>query len=249
MTVLLTTPPVAGDRTPITKMKIEKKRPNLCLRSVTNAITAAHVCRKMDEKSAHRKMWYHMSTKVFSVDVPTPRRPITFAIVSNPVSPPALPFNIAGVPTSTTDRFLLLAASCKCATGGRHKRCLPKLTIFLDRFSRRKASHVGVDRRSRICRTSRALLPAATVPLLSSSKCPAEADAIDVCVADEDPDDDGEPNSDEGFDWMEADADCGKGVNGVRPLWSGTVADNGTMVTTRAAAVATSTAGDNGRSR
>lgn len=52
---LLTVPPVTGETTPITKMKIEKNRPNLCLRSVANATTAAPVCTMIDENNAHRK--------------------------------------------------------------------------------------------------------------------------------------------------------------------------------------------------
>lgn len=83
MVALLTVPPATGDTTPITRMKIEKNRPNLCLRSVTNAITAAPVWITIDENNAHRKTWYHISTNLVNVLVPTPRRPITLAIVSN----------------------------------------------------------------------------------------------------------------------------------------------------------------------
>lgn len=43
MVALLTVPPVTGETTPITRIKIEKNRPNLCLRNVMNAITAAPV--------------------------------------------------------------------------------------------------------------------------------------------------------------------------------------------------------------
>lgn len=83
MVALLTVPPVTGETTPITRIKIEKNRPNLCLRSVTNAITAAPVWITIDENRAHRKTWYHISTNFVNVLVPTPRRPITLAIVSN----------------------------------------------------------------------------------------------------------------------------------------------------------------------
>lgn len=62
----LTTPEVAGDTTPIIRMRIEKNRPNLCFRSVTNATRAAIVWTNIDEKSAHRNMWYHISRNVWS---------------------------------------------------------------------------------------------------------------------------------------------------------------------------------------
>lgn len=63
---LLIIPLVIGDTTPITIIKIEKKRPNLCLRNVTNATSAAVVCTKTDENKLHRKIWYHISPNVFS---------------------------------------------------------------------------------------------------------------------------------------------------------------------------------------
>lgn len=78
---LLTTPLVAGDTKPISNIRIEKKRPNLCLRSVTNAINAAHVCTNTEEKKAHRNIWYHISRNVFKRFCD--RKPITSAIVSN----------------------------------------------------------------------------------------------------------------------------------------------------------------------
>lgn len=56
MTALLIIPLNAGDRKPMIKINIEKKRPNLCLRSVTNATRAAHVCINIDENNAQRKM-------------------------------------------------------------------------------------------------------------------------------------------------------------------------------------------------
>lgn len=56
ITALLIMPLRAGERKPITKIAIEKKRPNLCLRSVTNATRAAQVCINMDENKAHKKM-------------------------------------------------------------------------------------------------------------------------------------------------------------------------------------------------
>lgn len=56
ITALLTMPLMAGDKNPITRISIEKKRPNLCLRRVTKATKAAHVCMKMEEKSAQRNM-------------------------------------------------------------------------------------------------------------------------------------------------------------------------------------------------
>lgn len=83
MVALLMLPPVTGETTPITRMKMEKNRPNLCLRSVTNATTAAPVWTMIDENSAHRKTWYHISTNLVSVLVPTPRKPSTFDIVSS----------------------------------------------------------------------------------------------------------------------------------------------------------------------
>lgn len=63
---LLITPLVAGDTTPITNINIEKNRPNLCFRNVTNAIRAAHVCTNTDDTKPHRNMWYHISTNVFN---------------------------------------------------------------------------------------------------------------------------------------------------------------------------------------
>lgn len=43
ITALETIPLVAGDTIPITNINIEKKRPNLCFRNITNAIAAANV--------------------------------------------------------------------------------------------------------------------------------------------------------------------------------------------------------------
>ncbi|TMW39923.1 hypothetical protein DOY81_014997 [Sarcophaga bullata] len=56
MTALLIIPLKAGDKKPITSINMEKKRPNLCLRSVTNATSAAQVWMNIDENKAHRKM-------------------------------------------------------------------------------------------------------------------------------------------------------------------------------------------------
>lgn len=64
ITALLISPLVAGDANPITRIRIEKKRPNLCLRRVTNATKAAHVCINIDENNAHRNIWYHISLNV-----------------------------------------------------------------------------------------------------------------------------------------------------------------------------------------
>lgn len=55
MAELVTTPLVVGASTPITRISIEKKRPNLCLRSVTKANIAAQVCTNIDENMAHMK--------------------------------------------------------------------------------------------------------------------------------------------------------------------------------------------------
>lgn len=43
MTALLMMPLEAGERNPMTRMRIEKNRPNLCFRSVKKATTAAQV--------------------------------------------------------------------------------------------------------------------------------------------------------------------------------------------------------------
>lgn len=56
MTALLIIPLKAGDRKPITNIKMEKKRPNLCFRSVTNATNAAQVWMNIDENKAHKNM-------------------------------------------------------------------------------------------------------------------------------------------------------------------------------------------------
>lgn len=64
---LLTIPLVAGDTTPNTRINIEKNRPNLCLRSVTKAIKAAHVCTNIDEYKLQMNMWYHISANVLSM--------------------------------------------------------------------------------------------------------------------------------------------------------------------------------------
>lgn len=81
ITALLMMPLSAGERNPITKIAIEKKRPNLCFRSVTNATRAAQVCIKIDENKAHKKIWYHISLKLSRRLCD--RRPITSAMVSN----------------------------------------------------------------------------------------------------------------------------------------------------------------------
>lgn len=64
---LLTIPLVAGDTTPNNKINIEKNRPNLCLRSVTNAMNAAHVWTKTEEYKLQINMWYHISANVFKM--------------------------------------------------------------------------------------------------------------------------------------------------------------------------------------
>ena len=38
--------------------------PILCFLSVAKAVSAAIVWMKMDEKNAHRKMWYHISMQI-----------------------------------------------------------------------------------------------------------------------------------------------------------------------------------------
>lgn len=84
MAALLTTPLVAGERTPITTIKIEKNLPNLCFRNVTKATNAAQVCINIDENSAHKNIWYHISGKVFR-GCPS-RSPITSARVSSSIA-------------------------------------------------------------------------------------------------------------------------------------------------------------------
>ena len=84
ITALLKMPLMAGDKKPITKISMEKKRPNLCLRNVTKATTAAQVCMNMLENKAHRKMWYHISRKAvkrFGL-----RSPMTLLMVSSSVA-------------------------------------------------------------------------------------------------------------------------------------------------------------------
>lgn len=83
MAAELTTPLVAGDTTPMTKIRMEKNRPNLCFRNVTNAIRAAHVWMNIDENNAHRKMWYHISGNIRN---DPSRKPITSAKVSSSVT-------------------------------------------------------------------------------------------------------------------------------------------------------------------
>lgn len=76
-------PLVAGDTTPMTKMRMEKNRPNLCFRNVTKAIKAAQVWMNIDENNAHKKMWYHISGNMRN---DPRRRPITSPNVSNSVT-------------------------------------------------------------------------------------------------------------------------------------------------------------------
>lgn len=81
ITALLMIPLEAGDRNPMTKIRIEKNRPNLCFLSVTKATNAAHVWMKMEEKRAHRKTWYHISRNVLRRACV--RSPMTSAMVSS----------------------------------------------------------------------------------------------------------------------------------------------------------------------
>lgn len=80
MQALLTAPLVTGNTTPITRISMEKKRPNLCFLSVTNATTAAHVCINIEENKVHTKMWYHIARNELSVLYCSP---ITVAKLSN----------------------------------------------------------------------------------------------------------------------------------------------------------------------
>lgn len=64
---LLTAPLVTGNTTPITRIRMEKKRPNLCFLRVTNAIAAAHVWMKIEENKVHTNMWYHMARNELNV--------------------------------------------------------------------------------------------------------------------------------------------------------------------------------------
>lgn len=80
MQALLTAPLVTGNTTPITRIRIEKKRPNLCFLRVTNATTAAHVCMNIEENKVQTKMWYHIARNELSVLYCSP---ITVAKLSN----------------------------------------------------------------------------------------------------------------------------------------------------------------------
>lgn len=61
MYLLLTAPNVIGDRTPMANIPNGIQRPILCLRSLHTAIIAAMKCTNMEENSAHRNTWYHIS--------------------------------------------------------------------------------------------------------------------------------------------------------------------------------------------
>ena len=59
--LLLTTPKVRGDNTPIANITSGIHLPILCFLSLQIPIDAAITCTNMEEKSAHRNTWYHIS--------------------------------------------------------------------------------------------------------------------------------------------------------------------------------------------
>ena len=62
--ILVTTPPVSGERNPMTRITPGMNLPILCFLNLPKAMDAATKWTSMDENKAHRKTWYHISNTI-----------------------------------------------------------------------------------------------------------------------------------------------------------------------------------------